>query len=150
MPTTPVFEIPYPGPGDPNNPPVDFYALAAWLEDNFPSSGTYTPTLTPATNADSATASAPWMWTRIGDIVTVDGPVNIDPTATGLVTVRADLPVASNLAASTDLSGVMGSSAGGQVGTVVAHSVLHVANISFVATGTTGINFGIHFAYRVI
>lgn len=155
MPTT-SRGAPYPGPGDPNNPPADLYALAQWITDQLdvsgpqlPTSGVYTPALTLVTNAASATAPAPWLWSRIGDVVTVDGQIQITPSATGAVAVGASLHVASDLGVGGDLSGVI-SAKDSPSGLVVADSTLNRANILFTAVSTVGILFSIHFAYRVI
>lgn len=150
MPHTPIFAIPYPGPGDSNDAPADIFKLAAWLEENLPSSGSYTPVLTTITNVATATVAAPWMWSRIGDIVTVDGMIQIAAAANGQVKVEATLPVPSNLAVSGDLSGVIGALAPSQVGSVVGSTLQDRASIGFVASTTTGIHFGVHFAYRML
>ncbi|MBB3041033.1 hypothetical protein [Nocardioides soli] len=151
MPTTPAFELPYPGPGSPDNVPADLYALAGRLEELLPTSGTYEPTLTLVDRAASATTPAPWLWSRIGDIVTVDGQIQITPSTTGQVSVDASLPVPSNLAANGDLSGVMGSGvSSATAGLVVAYSIQDRARLQFVAASTTAVYFGVHFAYRVI
>lgn len=157
MPTTPVYDLPYPGPGDPDNVPVDIFALAGRLEEILDdiqasklTSGTYTPTLTGVLNVDTTTAY-PWMWVRVGDIVTVDGSIQIDSTATGETAVRASLPVASDLAVFSDLAGSLaGVLAGSLGGQVVAHPSTNQAQMDFLASSTIGNILGIHFAYKVI
>jgi hypothetical protein len=59
-------------------------------------SGTYTPTATLTTNVQTAVPSV-MQWLRVGNVVTVSGQININPTATGAVEVQITLPIASNL-----------------------------------------------------
>lgn len=54
-------------------------------------SGTYTPTLTNTTNVAASTAYA-CQYMRVGDVITVSGKVDIDPTAPGATVLRMDLP----------------------------------------------------------
>lgn len=60
--------------------------------------GSYTPTPVNQTNAAASTGYAA-NWFRVDDIVSVQGSIDIDPTAAGLVEVGIPLPVASTLAA---------------------------------------------------
>ncbi len=70
------------------------------------SSGTYTPTLTNGTNvASSGTASA--MFSRVGNIVTVSGSLEVDPTSADSNTLLGvSLPIASDLTSANQLEGV--------------------------------------------
>lgn len=63
-------------------------------------SGTYTPTLTNGVNITAETqALAQWM--RVGNVVTVSGGMQLDPTAAAtLTTFNLSLPIASNLTSS--------------------------------------------------
>ena len=67
-------------------------------------SGTYTPTLTGVTNVAS-TSAATTRYTRVGNVVFVSGTAAIDTTSTGLTQFDVSLPIASNLAAGSDLTG---------------------------------------------
>lgn len=67
-------------------------------------SGTYTPTLTNVTNVAASTARK-CQWNRVGNVVTVSGSCDIDPTAAGATQLGISLPIASNLALATDLGG---------------------------------------------
>jgi len=68
-------------------------------------SGTYTPTTTNVANLDAST-SYPAQWTRVGNVVTVSGKVQIDPTAPTVATqLGLSLPIASNLANQEDCAG---------------------------------------------
>lgn len=70
-------------------------------------SGTYTPTLTNVANVSASTADV-CHYVRVGSQVTVSGSVSGVTCSVGsgtLSSIGVTLPVASNLAASTDLSG---------------------------------------------
>lgn len=67
-------------------------------------SGTYTPTLTNTTNIAASTARLA-SWTRVGNVVTVAGQLDIDPTAAGAVLLGISLPIASNFTTAYQLGG---------------------------------------------
>lgn len=67
-------------------------------------SGTYTPTITSIGNLD-ATSSAQCQFMRVGNVVTVSGVIEIDPTTSGLTEFRIDLPISSDITSITNLSG---------------------------------------------
>lgn len=66
----------------------------------------WTPAFTGVTNIAATTA---WfsLFSRIGQTVTISGQVTIDPTATGTVSLRMSLPVASDFTASRQAAGVV-------------------------------------------
>lgn len=68
--------------------------------------GTYTPTLTNTTNITGSSAyQAQYM--RVGNVVTVSGKVDIDPTTTATVAeLRMTLPIASSMGADNLCAGV--------------------------------------------
>ncbi len=68
-------------------------------------SGTFTPTLTIVTNLDTLIAHVCY-FTRIGDVVTVNGQVQINATAAGDIVFRMSLPIASVFGNVRQLSGV--------------------------------------------
>jgi hypothetical protein len=68
-------------------------------------SGTYTPSLTNATNVAASTAHV-CQYMRVGNVVTVSGRVDIDPTTASTATsLGMSLPIASNITAFTQLGG---------------------------------------------
>ena len=70
------------------------------------SSGTYTPTLTNGANVASSTAAI-CNYSRVGNVITVSGSVNVDPTSTTTDSqIDLTLPIASNFTLATDLRGV--------------------------------------------
>lgn len=80
-------------------------------------SGTYTPTLTNTTNITSSTSNADVRWVRVGNVVKVSGYVNARPTAAGACALALSIPIASSLAAATELTGVchLSTDAGGYI-----------------------------------
>lgn len=68
--------------------------------------GTYTPTITNGTNVTSTTPAV-CMYYRIGSLVTVSGQFTLDSVSSSLVAsdLTMTLPIASDLTATTDLSG---------------------------------------------
>jgi hypothetical protein len=90
-----------------------------WDASNMPlTNGTYTPTITNGTNVASSTARL-CMYYKIGDIVTVMGTVEINPTSDTTVTnFGVSLPIASNLANEFQLSGASSDASGGGGATV--------------------------------
>ena len=74
-------------------------------------SGTYTPTLTGVTNIQALTAFV-CQYVQLGDVVTVSGQINLDPTSTGDTAFGISLPVASNFASRTQCGGVLTTSEG--------------------------------------
>jgi hypothetical protein len=77
-------------------------------------SGTYTPTLTGVTNIQGLVAFV-CQYVQLGDVVTVSGQINLDPTSTGDTAFGISLPVASNFASRTQCGGILttGESVGG-------------------------------------
>jgi len=110
--------------------------------------GTYSPTLTNTTNiAASTTAVASWY--RVGNIVTVDGSVQIDPTATGGIALEISLPVASNFSAITNCNGVANEPTATQVGGIKAN-VTGTATLVSVALNNANKTWYYHFSYQVL
>jgi len=67
-------------------------------------SGTYTPTLSNSTNVTSSTVRLA-RYTRIGNVVTVYGQVDVVLTSTGLTEFQLSLPVSSDIVNNYELSG---------------------------------------------
>jgi hypothetical protein len=114
-------------------------------------SGQYIPILNNNTNIDGST-SFQAQWLRVGDTVTVSGKVTIDPVQNNQQTIlNISLPVASNLSAQEDLSGVAGCPAvSGQQAGIYADIVGDRAALDFVSGSTAIHDFFYHFSYQVI
>lgn len=67
-------------------------------------SGTYTPTVSNTVNVDASTPLAA-QYFRVGDVVTVAGEVDVDPTATLTTSFELSLPIASNFSATNNAGG---------------------------------------------
>lgn len=110
------------------------------------SSGDYTPTLTGILNVDAVSLVAAH-YMRVGDQVTVDIALNIDPTAISTNTnIDITLPVASTMTNFTNLSGIITSAAGGTGNTV---AVGNKARTGFESLTTSSAVYNIHFMYRI-
>lgn len=116
-------------------------------------SGTYTPTLTAVSNIAASTTHK-GHYTRMGNIVTVSGHIDVDPTANGVATnIGISLPIASNLAVVDDLSGAAttgGSSLDGMSGQIDADTANDRANLLFVPTNNPNSAWYFTFMYEVI
>jgi hypothetical protein len=117
-------------------------------------SGTYTPTLTNATNISSSTAFE-CQYIRVGNVVTVSGAVAVTPTAAGGAStiLRVSLPIASALSASTQLGGTaVTTSETAQTAAcgIAGDTTNNVAQFAFFAQTTSALSFFFSFTYRVI
>ncbi len=115
-------------------------------------SSTYTPTLTAVANV-AASTSRVCQYTRVGDVVSVSGVIDIDPTVAGgaLTQLGISLPVASNLASISDCGG-SGMDISNLVnnGGILADTVNDRAQLNFAANSLANGSISIHFMYRVI
>jgi hypothetical protein len=118
-------------------------------------SGTYTPVITEVTNCTGGTAiSGAFRWSRIGDIVNVNGQLSVDPTAAGTTELRITLPVSTTLASAAALSGSGSSSTTAALGTSCSVTGLttggaNQAVINFSAVSTANQAFPLIFGYIV-
>lgn len=108
---------------------------------------TYTPTITNGTNVAASTAQVT-MYMRVGTHVIVNGSVSIDPTAAGATDFDISLPVASNLGATTDASGVLTSLS--EFGTISGDTVNDRVDVAFTAVDTANHLMFFQFQYRII
>lgn len=69
--------------------------LPAGATNQFIASGTYTPTISNTTNVQASTSGV-CQWLRVGNVVTVSGVLQIDPTAGGGTQFDVSLPIASS------------------------------------------------------
>jgi hypothetical protein len=114
--------------------------------------GTYTPTLTNTTNLDGSTAYS-CQYLRVGDVVTVSGRVDANPTAAGATALGISLPIASNftLAGVSECAGVaFAASVAGQGANISADVTNDRANMQWVAVDTANRDMIFTFTYRVV
>lgn len=74
------------------------------LDTNYVITGVFTPTLTNVSNVGASTAYQ-CQYMRVGNVVTVSGKVDIDPTAVGTWQLGMSLPIASGFTASEQCGG---------------------------------------------
>lgn len=121
---------------------------------NIVSSGRFTPTLTNGANVSSSTAQITH-WSRNGSEIDVEGTVSITTTSgiNTLTVIDISLPVASNLAASTDLAGsiITGGHADQAFGIIVGDATNDRATCSFLSgTGAGARTYTFRFTYTFI
>lgn len=117
--------------------------------------GLYVPTFSLDLNLDSAgliSGSQGAMWIGVGNMITVNMVIDLDPTAAGIVNFRASLPTPSVLANSSDLSGVLGTAGpqGVTGGTVVGSVANNEAFCVFTAIDGAATNGSLSFMYRLL
>jgi hypothetical protein len=114
-------------------------------------SGTYTPTLT---NGANVAASTPRLarWARLGNVVTVFGQLEIDPTLAATVTyIDISLPVASSFSSGYQGAGVAAALALSLSGSVGAVNGSTVVRLAFVSTADVANNaWSYSFSYDVV
>lgn len=113
-------------------------------------SGTYTPTLNNTTNVAASTAYS-CQFIRTGNVVTVSGRVDVDPTAAGAVLLGISLPFASNLANANECAGSAAASGiAGQSAAISGDAANDRASMQWVAVDVTNQPMFFTFTYRVI
>jgi hypothetical protein len=115
-------------------------------------SGTYTPTLTNVNNVAASTAYT-CQYMRVGNVVTVSGRVDIDPSAQQDTTLGVSLPIASNFTANENLGGTFVSQQATDAkvpGVIYADSTNDRATFYFRPTVATNQSYTFTFTYQVI
>lgn len=115
-------------------------------------SGTYTPTLTNVSNIVASTAYT-CQYMRVGNVVTVSGRVDIDPSALQDTTLGMSLPIASNFSANENLSGTFVSQVTTDAkvpGAIYADATNDRATFFYRATTSANGSFSFIFTYRII
>lgn len=119
--------------------------------NQYVASGTYTPTLTGVTNVAASTARK-CQWIRVGNVVSVSGSFDIDPTAAAATALGISLPIASNLALATDLGGTMAgdSSAAIEAGAIRGDAANDRAEVTYTAVNVANHTCSFSFQYEVL
>lgn len=113
-------------------------------------SGTYTPTLTNTTNLTGSTAYV-CQYMRVGNVVTVSGRVDVDPTIAGSAVLGISLPIPSNFANSNECGGVaFASGIAGQGAAILADATNNRATMQWIAADITNQPMFFSFTYLVI
>lgn len=145
-------------PGGSSTPLVDAASLTFGYNSALPSANggtgvdnttqTYTPTLTNTTNVAASTARQ-CTYFRVGNVVTVSGQLDIDPTAIGQIVLGISLPVASNFTTAFQLGGtgaattVTDNAAG-----IISDATNDRATLSYIAVDTTNHTVAFGFTYQ--
>jgi hypothetical protein len=112
--------------------------------------GTYTPTLTNVANLDASTAYQ-CQYLRVGNIVTVSGKVDADPTAGATLTqLGISLPIASNLGAAEDCAGAGHGQVINEGTSIVGDAANNRAEMSWVPNNVANAGYFFTFTYEVI
>ena len=109
--------------------------------------GTYTPTLTNASNT-SVRTSRPCNWFRVGNVVTVSGAVTITATTAAATDFRISLPIASTFSTSYQITGSTQAAGYYTVGFVTSGTT--AARVLYNAPATSAIDIYFTFTYEVI
>lgn len=123
-------------------------ALDSTMQDSPAIAGKYTPTITDTTNVESSSAPKAF-YRRSGSYVFVQGHVTVDPTAAAATEIGISLPVASDLGAATDLSGLAVSNTG-EIGVVIGDATNNRAKLNYTSAADTASTLRFSFAYEVI
>lgn len=124
---------------------------ALTLSNGAVASSNYTPTLTGVANVAASTAfSCHYM--QVGDVVTVAGRFNLDPTAgSTLTTMGISLPIASALASAGQVGGTACLGILGYVGAIYADVTNDRAEFtSLIGADAANRSWEFHFTYRVL
>lgn len=116
-------------------------------------SSTYSPTFTSVANLDSTpTKGGDFSYMRIGSFVQVSGYATVDATVLATITqFGISLPVASNLGAVSDLTGVCAANAViSESGGVFADTTNDRANVHFICNSVSSHALFIQFQYKII
>lgn len=110
----------------------------------------YTPTLTAVTNVATSTAFV-CQYYRVGNVVTVSGRADVDPTAAGQVQLGISLPVPSLFANNFECGGTAFAPAvAGQGAAISADTVNDRAQMEWVTVDTANRSMFFSFTYQVI
>jgi IMP dehydrogenase/GMP reductase len=113
-------------------------------------SGTYTPTTTAITNVTTA-AGYTCQYIRVGNVVTVSGALEIDPSGAAVACeLEFTLPISSNIAGSINCAGHGGIGDASVVGVIRGNLTTDKAAYRFTSVSGSSEPHFIHFTYRVI
>ena len=109
----------------------------------------WTPTISVVTNV-SATVAYSCNYSRVDDIVTISGFLEIDPIATGPIQVELTLPIASTFVSFVNASGTLNSSTGAILGSVRADAPSNKLELNGNSTTTANTLCSFSATYRVL
>lgn len=114
-------------------------------------SGRYAPTINGLSNLDAVTLTGDSIYSQNGNIVTVTGMANVDPTASATLSAfNISLPVASNIGGFADCTGNATCGALQQSGFVIGDAANNNARVVFLAQTTAAQDMTWTFSYEVL
>jgi hypothetical protein len=118
--------------------------------NQYVASGTYTPTLTAVNNVAASTAYV-CNWIRVGNVVTVSGKIDVDPTAVSAISIGVSLPIASNFTAVGNAGGTGARIESGAivVAVVTPDTTNDRVQIDFIPTSGSNLDVYFHFTYLI-
>lgn len=123
---------------------------AGTLENGYFDWGTYSPSLTNTTNVAASTAYT-CQWMRVGNVVTVSGMFDVDPTAAAGTILEISLPVASNFGSLADCGGTaVATAVASEAAGIRASAANNRALVEWVTVSTANHNMAFTFTYVVI
>lgn len=113
-------------------------------------SGTYTPSLSDLTNLNSATPE-PWQYMRVGNVVTVSGTVNVEPTAAAgtITSFLFNVPINSDLQNPGELAGTLWGRENANHGGEIFEDDVNTGIAQFTAQSVNANNIYLHFTYLI-
>lgn len=111
--------------------------------------GTYTPTISGATNLDTTPAGNVTSYLRIGNTVSVAGQLTVDPTIAGVCTFRMSLPIASNFGGTTQAGGTANLFTK-EAGIIISNAINDEVEFQWTALGITSSIMAFSFQYQII
>jgi hypothetical protein len=122
--------------------------------NQYVASGTYTPTLTAVSNVAATTARS-MHWIRVGNVVTVAGHLDVDPTAASstVTQVGISIPIASDFANIHELGGTaygLNGSSTAQYGGMTGDVTNNRAQLDFLAGSASNNTWTVTFTYVIL
>jgi len=110
---------------------------------------TYTPTLTSITNLDATTAYTT-QYMRVGNVVTVSGRFDADPTAIGDTNFHMSLPIASAIASPEQAGGTALTTLSAEGVRIAADLATDTAEFRWTTVSTTNRFYSFSFTYLIV
>ena len=112
-------------------------------------SGTYTPTLTAVTNVAASTAYA-CQYMRVGNVVTVSGKLDVDPTLAASTLLGISLPIASTLSAAEKCAGTaVSNTVASEAAAIEADTINNRAQMEWIAVTLANHSMFFSFTYLI-
>lgn len=111
----------------------------------------YSPTPTSVANLDSTPLVGVASYTRVGNVVTVQGRITMDPTTISTLTqARLSLPIPSNFSDTDQASGIFGNRGVAITGSIMSVAATDDVIFEFTCVDTASRNYVYIYQYRVL